>query len=44
MCVGAGFVSFDNRASAQKAIQEMNGFQIGMKRLKVTLKRNKNDA
>ncbi|KAJ9587448.1 hypothetical protein L9F63_019025, partial [Diploptera punctata] len=28
------FVSFDNPASAQAAIQAMNGFQIGMKRLK----------
>nr|XP_019599787.1 PREDICTED: CUGBP Elav-like family member 5 isoform X6 [Rhinolophus sinicus] len=34
-----GFVSFDNPASAQTAIQAMNGFQIGMKRLKVQLKR-----
>ena len=37
----AGFVSFDNPASAQAAIQAMNGFQIGMKRLKVQLKRPK---
>lgn len=36
-----GFVSFDNPASAQAAIQTMNGFQIGMKRLKVQLKRPK---
>ncbi|XP_055688408.1 CUGBP Elav-like family member 4 isoform X18 [Lutzomyia longipalpis] len=36
-----GFVSFDNPASAQTAIQSMNGFQIGMKRLKVQLKRPK---
>ena len=36
-----GFVSFDNPASAQQAIQAMNGFQIGMKRLKVQLKRPK---
>ncbi|KAH8849337.1 CUGBP Elav-like family member 3 [Schistosoma japonicum] len=36
-----GFVSFDNHASAQNAIQAMNGFQIGMKRLKVQLKRPK---
>ncbi|XP_051786078.1 CUGBP Elav-like family member 4 isoform X17 [Erpetoichthys calabaricus] len=36
-----GFVSFDNPASAQAAIQSMNGFQIGMKRLKVQLKRPK---
>jgi hypothetical protein len=49
LCVGtrsdqwlaAGFVSFDNPASAQAAIQAMNGFQIGMKRLKVQLKRPK---
>lgn len=37
----SGFVSFDNPASAQAAIQAMNGFQIGMKRLKVQLKRPK---
>ncbi|CAH8823794.1 unnamed protein product [Trichobilharzia szidati] len=36
-----GFVSFDNHTSAQNAIQAMNGFQIGMKRLKVQLKRPK---
>ncbi|XP_018898223.1 CUGBP Elav-like family member 4 isoform X5 [Bemisia tabaci] len=36
-----GFVSFDNATSAQAAIQAMNGFQIGMKRLKVQLKRPK---
>ncbi|WAR29612.1 CEL3A-like protein [Mya arenaria] len=36
-----GFVSFDNPACAQAAIQAMNGFQIGMKRLKVQLKRPK---
>ncbi|KAH0500297.1 CUGBP Elav-like family member 4 [Microtus ochrogaster] len=39
--VSPGFVSFDNPASAQTAIQAMNGFQIGMKRLKVQLKRPK---
>ncbi|VDP67474.1 unnamed protein product [Echinostoma caproni] len=39
-----GFVSFDNPASAHAAIQAMNGFQIGMKRLKVQLKRPKSDA
>uniref|UniRef100_I3KUK2 Cugbp, Elav-like family member 3a n=1 Tax=Oreochromis niloticus TaxID=8128 RepID=I3KUK2_ORENI len=32
---------FDNPSSAQTAIQAMNGFQIGMKRLKVQLKRPK---
>lgn len=37
----SGFVSFDNPSSAQAAIQAMNGFQIGMKRLKVQLKRPK---
>ncbi|XP_076295526.1 CUGBP Elav-like family member bruno 3 isoform X16 [Lasioglossum baleicum] len=36
-----GFVSYDNPTSAQQAIQAMNGFQIGMKRLKVQLKRPK---
>lgn len=40
-CFPTGFVSFDNPASAQAAIQAMNGFQIGMKRLKVQLKRPK---
>lgn len=39
-----GFVSFDNQASAHAAIQAMNGFQIGMKRLKVQLKRPKEQA
>lgn len=39
--VFSGFVSFDNPTSAQAAIQAMNGFQIGMKRLKVQLKRPK---
>ncbi|XP_078207913.1 uncharacterized protein LOC144579587 [Callithrix jacchus] len=39
--VSPGFVSFDNPASAQTAIQAMNGFQIRMKRLKVPLKRPK---
>jgi len=36
-----GFVSYDNSGSAQAAINSMNGFQIGMKRLKVQLKRPK---
>lgn len=40
----AGFVSYDNPVSSQAAIQSMNGFQIGMKRLKVQLKRSKNDS
>uniref|UniRef100_A0A915L707 RRM domain-containing protein n=1 Tax=Romanomermis culicivorax TaxID=13658 RepID=A0A915L707_ROMCU len=38
-----GFVSYDNAVSSQSAIQAMNGFQIGTKRLKVQLKRSKND-
>ena len=41
MLLSTGFVSFDNPTSAQAAIQAMNGFQIGMKRLKVQLKRPK---
>lgn len=36
-----GFVSFDNPSSAQAAITAMNGFQIGIKRLKVQLKKPK---
>nr|BAK03068.1 predicted protein [Hordeum vulgare subsp. vulgare] len=39
-----GFVSFDNPASAQAAINQMNGFQIGMKRLKVQLKKLRNET
>ena len=39
-----GFVSYDNPIAAQAAIQAMNGFQIGMKRLKVQLKRPKSEA
>jgi len=38
-----GFVSFESPSSAQSAIQSMNGFQIGSRRLKVQLKRAKND-
>lgn len=38
---GIGFVSFDNPKSAAEAIEEMNGFQIRGKRLKVEL--NKKD-
>ena len=37
----SGFVSYDSPLSAQQAIQAMNGFQIGTKRLKVQLKRSK---
>jgi len=36
---GFGFVSFDSGHVAQLAIERMNGFQIGSKRLKVQLKR-----
>ena len=36
-----GFVSYDSPGSASMAIQAMNGFQIGDKRLKVQLKRPK---
>jgi len=36
-----GFVSYDNSLSAQLAINGLNGFQIGSKRLKVQLKRPK---
>eukprot|EP00996_Jenningsia_fusiforme_P003581 NODE_4377_length_818_cov_22.985696_g4047_i0.p1 GENE.NODE_4377_length_818_cov_22.985696_g4047_i0~~NODE_4377_length_818_cov_22.985696_g4047_i0.p1 ORF type:complete len:201 (+),score=57.13 NODE_4377_length_818_cov_22.985696_g4047_i0:77-604(+) len=38
MSKGFGFVSYDRQASAQQAIQAMNGFQIGAMRLKVQLK------
>jgi CUG-BP- and ETR3-like factor len=36
---GFGFVSFDSPAAAEHAIAQMNGFQIGSKRLKVQHKR-----
>lgn len=36
-----GFVSYDNPMSAQAAISNMHGFQIGAKRLKVQHKRKK---
>lgn len=38
-----GFVSYDSLAASQAAIAAMNGFQIGMKRLKVQLKRPRQD-
>jgi hypothetical protein len=38
-----GFVSYDNATSAQTAINQMNGYQIGMKRLKVELKKLRNE-
>jgi hypothetical protein len=34
-----GFVSYDSVISAEAAIEQMNGFQIGNKRLKVQHKR-----
>lgn len=36
---GYGFVSYQDRASADKAIQSLNGYQIGKKRLKVQIKK-----
>uniref|UniRef100_A0A7S4JMK0 RRM domain-containing protein n=1 Tax=Odontella aurita TaxID=265563 RepID=A0A7S4JMK0_9STRA len=36
---GFGFVSYDSVVSAEGAIEQMNGFQIGSKRLKVQHKR-----
>nr|AQX83040.1 bruno [Oopsacas minuta] len=39
-----GFVSYDNPLSAGTAIQSMNGFQIGNKRLKVQLKKSKTSS
>ena len=37
----AGFVSFDNPDHAQAAISAMNGFAIGGKRLRVSLKKER---
>ena len=37
----AGFVSYTTAESAQAAIQAMNGFQVGTKRLKVQIKKPK---
>lgn len=42
--ISTGFVSFDNQQSSHAAIHAMNGFQIGMKRLKVQLKRPKEQS
>lgn len=39
---GFGFVSYDSVVSAESAIEQMNGFQIGNKRLKVQHKRVNN--
>ena len=38
-----GFVSYDSVMSAESAIEQMNGFQIGNKRLKVQHKRVNNN-
>jgi hypothetical protein len=38
---GFGFVSYDNPLSAAQAIENMNGFEIGDKRLKVQIKKDK---
>ncbi|KAG5567648.1 hypothetical protein RHGRI_003000 [Rhododendron griersonianum] len=37
-----GFVSYDSPAAAQSAINAMNGYQLGGKKLKVQLKRDNN--
>jgi len=41
---GFGFVSYDNASSANTAIASMNGAVIGSKRLKVQLKRSKEQS
>lgn len=41
---GFGFVSYDNPMSAKNAIQAMNGFQIGNRRLKVELKKPRTEG
>ena len=38
---GFGFVSFDRPESANSAIEHMNGYELGHKRLKVEIKRSK---
>jgi hypothetical protein len=38
-----GFVSYDNNQSAMMAIQKMNGFQAGAKKLKVQVKKGDDD-
>ena len=40
----AGFVSYDSVHAADQAIEQMNGFQIGNKRLKVQHKRIHGEA
>ncbi len=41
---GFGFVSFDNSESADAAIRQLDGFTIGGKRLKVSLKKEITDG
>lgn len=41
---GIGFVSYDNPASASEAIQEMNGYELKGKRLKVELNKKDGEA
>ena len=41
---GFGFVSYDSTSAAENAIEQMNGFQIGTKRLKVQHKRTGSTA
>lgn len=36
----SGFVKYDNPSSAKLAIEQMNGFQVGNKRLKVSIKKS----
>jgi len=38
---GFGFVSYDDSSSADQAIRQMNGLQLGKKRLKVQLKKDR---
>ena len=40
---GFGFISFENKESASAAIQQLNGFRLGVKRLKVQYKRGYNE-
>jgi CUG-BP- and ETR3-like factor len=39
-----GFVSYRNKESALHAIQALNGFHVGTKRLKVQLKKSRDAA
>lgn len=39
VCASSGFVSYNQPSHAEAAIAQMNGFQIGSKRLKVQHKR-----